>query len=256
MVLDFHNYEEIQYHPDEHRERFFAIWRQIAARYRNCDSSVYYEVLNEPCVELNYTWNEFLKDAVKEIRKIDPYHTLITSGAQWGNIYGLADLKMPEGEENIICTFHTYYPIPFTHQGVDFATEEFRYMKGISWPGPPKKPLKIDRRLMKYKWFTEWVNMYQTLPYEENPAGPTPILNEFDLAEKWEKENSVPIWLGEFGVNKIADMQSRIKWTEFLVQECKKRGYTWAYWDFGGNCSVYNIKRGKWEEGLLKVLFQ
>ena len=46
VVLNLHHYSELDERPDEHRARFLALWRQIAANYRDQQPSLSFELLN------------------------------------------------------------------------------------------------------------------------------------------------------------------------------------------------------------------
>ena len=48
VVVNVHHYEEIMQDPQEHRERFLALWEQIADHYRAYPADLLFEVLNEP----------------------------------------------------------------------------------------------------------------------------------------------------------------------------------------------------------------
>ena len=48
VVLNIHHYEEIFSDPHGQRDRFLALWQQIATHFRDYPDSVVFEVLNEP----------------------------------------------------------------------------------------------------------------------------------------------------------------------------------------------------------------
>lgn len=255
IVISFNNYNEMYSDPDKNSARLTGIWAQIASRYRLSDLSVYYEILNEPHEALNGDkWNSVLRDTIKAIRKTDTYHTLIVSGDLWGSAYGLSNLKLPDAEENLICTFHTYTPMIFTHQGVTYAEKEHAYIKDIVWPGPPGRKAVLPKELENNAEIKQWFDGYNSLPLMENPGGPSPVLWELDFAANWSKTNNRPVWLGEFGVTTNADMTSRINWLKFISTECKKREITWAYWDFCASCAAYDLKSNQWYEDILDAL--
>ncbi len=254
VVINMHHYEEIFTAPTANTARFVAIWEQIAARYQDLPTSVYFEPLNEPHDKLSDAkWNEVLLEVVLAIRRIDNRHTLVVSGGQWGGIRGLPTLKVPEGEQNYVCSFHYYDPMLFTHQGAEWMSAEYGTL-GVVWPGPPAVELTPLPDAAKTGWISTWFTQYNTLPPESNPAGPKPILADFDAAMRWREKLNCPLWMGEFGAYSKADMASRVNWTTFMRAEAEARDITWAYWEFGSGFGVYDRTENRWNEALLDAL--
>ena len=254
VVLDMHHYDELCAQPTAHRERFLALWRQIALRYRDRPDSLFLEPLNEPHDRLTPSrWNELLAEVIATIREVDPLHTIIVEGAEWGGVAGLIKLKIPEGEHNAICSFHFYEPMLFTHQGASWVPKEYG-TTGVKWPGPPEVKITPVPDALHTAWVNRWFQEYNTLPYDQNPAGPRPIVRAFDQAESWAKSRGCPLWLGEFGAYSKADMESRVRWTTFVRQEAEKRGIGWAYWEFCAGFGIYDPEAKRWREELLRAL--
>lgn len=254
VVINMHHYEEIFQRPDEHVERFLAIWGQIATRYKDKPDTVYFEPLNEPHAGLTRDkWARLLGDTILAIRRIDNRHTLIVAGADWGGYRGLANLRLLEGEDNYVCTFHFYDPMLFTHQGATWSGSGYQTL-GVTWPGPPATPVTVDPEAAKVGSTLTWLRQYNTLPVETNPAGYKMIRDAFDRAAQVGEKLSCVLWLGEFGAFEKADMQSRINWTAFVREEAEARGMSWAYWEFGSGFGVYDRAAERWHQGLLKAL--
>jgi endoglucanase len=254
VVINMHHYDEIYQDPDSHRDRFIAMWEQIALRYRNKPDNVYFEPLNEPNGALDADkWNELLRDVLKSVRNIDRRHTLVVGGTEWNSIPALLDLDIPAEERNIVVTFHLYEPHFFTHQGAEWMSAEYATTHVI-WPGPPDTPLEPAAAARKALWARRWFRNYNHLPYEENPAGPKPIIELLDMAERWSRRHNRPLWMGEFGAYSKADMQSRANWTAFVRAEAEKRGFSWAYWEFGAGFGVYDRTLQRFHEPLLRAL--
>jgi endoglucanase len=59
--------------PEEHRDRFTALWRQISERYKDYPNLLYFELLNEPHGNLTSNlWNKLIQDSIKVIRETNP----------------------------------------------------------------------------------------------------------------------------------------------------------------------------------------
>jgi len=254
VVINMHHYEEIFAQPDAHRERFIALWEQIVTRYRERPDSLYFEPLNEPHDALDSArWNSLMADTVAMARALDTRHTLILTGAEWGGIAGLRQMRIPGDGKNLIITFHYYDPYLFTHQGAEWSGPEVGTL-GVIWPGPPKTPLEPVPEARALAWVATWFQQYNQASAERNPAGPAPIRASFDEVVAWAEKRGLPLWLGEFGAYSKADMQSRVNWTTFVREEAESRRIAWAYWEFGSGFGVYDREAQRWNEGLLRAL--
>ncbi len=119
IVLDVHFFEELDADPIGERDHFFAIWDQLADRYREEPHDVVFELLNEPVGvfdERPDLWNELAADAVRRIRQTNPERTIIIGPVSYNHASRLPDLELP-ADPNIVATIHTYDPADFTHQG-------------------------------------------------------------------------------------------------------------------------------------------
>ncbi len=67
-----HHYDELDSHPDEHVERFKAIWKQLGKRYQNRGDFLVFELDNEPHDALIEKWNEVLRVGLAAVRETNP----------------------------------------------------------------------------------------------------------------------------------------------------------------------------------------
>lgn len=223
VIVNIHHYEEIVKVPVEQKERFLALWKQIADHYQDYPNTLYFELLNEPCKKLtNELWNEYADEAIRLIRKSNPTRGIIVGPTSWNNISELKNLKLPRDDKNLIVTFHYYQPFKFTHQGASWVGRQSNAWLGTTWTGTEKE--RQD------------------------------IISHFEQAIQWANENQLPLFMGEFGVYGKADMASRAKWTAFVRSEAEKRGISWAYWEFCAGFGVYDSTQGKWRRELLNSL--
>ncbi len=54
------------------------------------------------------------------------------------------------------------------------------------------------------------------------------VSKSFESSKKYNR----PLTLGEFGAYEKADMDSSVRWTNFVAREAKARGWSWSYWQF------------------------
>ncbi|WP_228727373.1 glycoside hydrolase family 5 protein [Novosphingobium aureum] len=122
VIIDMHHYDEISEDPQGNRARFVAMWRQIAQRFQNAPSSVWFELLNEPKDQLNNTnLLEIYTETLAAIRETNVSRYVIMGGQRTSDITSLATLELPN-DPYVIPTFHYYLPLEFTHQGADWIS--------------------------------------------------------------------------------------------------------------------------------------
>jgi endoglucanase len=221
VVINMHHYEEIMDSPQPQRERFLAMWEQIAEHYQNLPESVMFEILNEPTGTLSSTaWEIFSATAIEVIRKTNPRRTIIVGPGNWNSVDALPGLVLPENDRNLIATFHFYSPFEFTHQGADWVANPGRV--GTEWKGTEseKALLEID----------------------------------FELARVWGQKHHRPIYLGEFGAYSKADADSRHRWTDFIARTAEAKGFSWAYWEFCAGFGAYDPVAKQWNAPILTAL--
>ena len=223
VVLNMHDYDEILKDPATHRERYLALWKQIAEHYRALPDSAAFELLNEPNSKLDATnWNIFAAAALKVVRESNPQRIVVIGPTQWNSFDKLEALKLPEDDRRIVVTFHYYLPFHFTHQGADWAGSESKSWLGTKWTGSEKEMGDVRR--------------------------------DFDKAAAWGKAHDRPIYLGEFGAYSKGEMESRARWTRAIRDEAKARSFATAYWEFSSGFGVYDTQAHAWREPLLNAL--
>jgi endoglucanase len=222
LIFNMHNYYDLYSDPNGHKERFIAIWKQIAEHFKDYPNTLLFEFLNEPQGKLDAAkWNALLKDTLAVVRQSNPNRTIVIGPANYNDVYKIKTLELPKDDRNIIVTFHYYSPYRFTHQGAHWAKDANNWL-GMKWTAS-----EDEKRL---------------------------IAKDFDLAAKWGKENGRPIYLGEFGAFNKADMESRICWTKCVVDTAAQRGFSLSYWEFCSGFGLYNQQTKSWNKGLLDAV--
>ena len=223
VILDFHHYDEIMVDPAGQRERFKAIWKQLAEHYQDSPPALYFELLNEPNQRLDAeTWNTLVKDTIKLVRTSNPRRKILVGGINFNSIESFAELRLPS-DKNLIVTFHFYQPFEFTHQGAEWIAGSANWI-GTTWNGTPEEKKAINDQL--------------------------------DLAAAWSAKNGVPLIMGEFGSIVSANEDSRQRWTKFVARETERRNIGWIYWEFCSEFRVYDCQLNAWDAKLINALFE
>jgi aryl-phospho-beta-D-glucosidase BglC (GH1 family) len=222
-IVNIHHYEEVMQEPDGHRERFLGLWRQIADHYKDRRQDLVFELLNEPIGRLTAEkWNRLVAEAIAVIRRTNRSRQIVVGPVGANSIKDLAGLELPEDDRDLVVTVHYYSPFRFTHQGASWAGAESQSWLGTRWMGTKAEQSAVRR--------------------------------DFNEAIKWGVEHGRPVFLGEFGAYERADLESRARWTRFIVEEAARRKMGWAYWEFRSGFGAYDAQREEWIEPLKRAL--
>ncbi|MCF6292383.1 MAG: glycoside hydrolase family 5 protein [Robiginitomaculum sp.] len=219
IIIDVHNYEELDKNPSVETPRMRAIWQQIAWHYANAPDAVVFELLNEPMDKMSgKRWETLMRVLITDIRKTNPNRWIIVGGDNWNSIDGLAKLEAPY-DKRLVLTYHDYDPYDFTHQGASWFAD-----------APPIG--------------TEWGSAKQ----RENLAATVA------KAASIQRHTGMPVWLGEFGVHKTAPAASRIKWITAMREATEANDIGWCVFDFAAEFAFWSPQTEQWNQPLLDTL--
>jgi endoglucanase len=221
-ILDYHHDNALMNDPDGQAARFLAIWGQIEEHYKSEPPNILFELLNEPHGNLDAArWNNLAAEALAAVRADNPTRVVIIGPARWNAPGALGDLLLPASDRNIIVTIHYYGPMQFTHQGAGWINGAQNW-KNVTWNG--------------------------------TAAEGRPIWGEFDYAAQWGLDHQRAIFVGEFGSISNGPMDSRARWTKFIVNASRVHGFSWAYWEFSSGFGAYDPAARQWRGPLLEAL--
>lgn len=234
IIIDFHHYHQMDGDPlddgefdtdlsdKQSHERYTAIWKQIAERYRGLpNDKVLFELYNEPHGKTQPVWNALLARTLEAVRASNPYRFVLIDPVNWSTPSGLAELQLPAADRRLIVDVHSYEPYHFTMQGADWIEGS------AAWRG------------------TSCCDAAQT----------SAMTGPLDVAAAWSKQNERPVLLGEFGSNSQAPYADRVTYTAAMREAAEARGFSWAYWDFAsGEFGPWDAETGAWRPELHEAL--
>ncbi|MEM8599447.1 MAG: cellulase family glycosylhydrolase [Bacteroidota bacterium] len=233
LVLDNHHGRLEDTNFEEELPRHVAILAQLAERYADTDPDrVLLELYNEPHDLSNERWHTFLRAAIDTMRQAAPTHTLVYGGINYNGVEGL-ELLDPTLDDNVVYALHIYDPLIFTHQGAGWVQPEAA-TTGIPFPydAATMPPLAAEAV------GTDAEFLYAAYPEQGTPAY---VRGRVERAVAWAQTHAVPVWLGEFGTLKFfADNESRVIYTQTLVDAARDTGMSYAYWEWNEGFGVFD----------------
>jgi hypothetical protein len=103
------------YQSPQEQQHLMAIWRRLAAHYRDEPAVLGYDLLNEPIphfpklAALNSLLEPLYQRLSAAIRKVDVHHILFLGGAQWDSNFSVFGKPF---DANAAYTFHKYWTAP------------------------------------------------------------------------------------------------------------------------------------------------
>jgi len=252
VVLDMHAYDALAADPVGQRERFLAIWAQLASHYQAQPANVAFELLNEPYKQLDTAWNELLSAAIQTIRTTNPTRLLVVDAVSWADPTQLTRLILPD-DANIIAAVHLYEPKLFSFQGKSWVGPEFM-TTGIVFPGPPSTPVTPVAAATAASWTKNWFDAYNTKPSETNPSGPATIATQIAAVTAYRSSSGRTVYNGEWGPQDGGDLESRARLVTLVQKECEKAGIGWAIWEDTTNMKLFDSAADTWEASIIDAL--
>jgi endoglucanase len=224
VIINYQNYFEFYRDVNGLKPKFLATWEQLAEHYKGYPNTLLFELLNEPQEQLGAgEWNGLIKETLTIVRKTNPNRMVVIGPIDFNHIPGLRFLSLPEDDRNLILTVHYYDPYHFTHQGTSWTADSNSWI-GTKWEGNGEEKRRIKK--------------------------------DFDTLASWARAHNRPVYLGEFGSNEAADMNSRVQWTKCIADEAVAHGFSFTYWQFTHNFMVYDRHSKTWVKPLLDAVIE
>jgi len=232
LILDNHSFDDGGPTTPAVNTPLSRVWPQLTEHFIDRDSTLYFELKNEPWDISDFIWDTVQQNIVNIIREIDTSRTLIVGPAGW-NSYNNLDAMMNYTDDNLIYTFHFYDPFIFTHQGASWTSPSMEPLTGVPFPygasAMPACPSSlagtwIQSNMASYSSHGTITHMYSLL----------------DIATTFRASRNVPIYCGEFGVlNHNSDPDHRVEWYRATTHYLDSLDIGWTMWDYHGGFGLF-----------------
>jgi endoglucanase len=226
------------------QDRFIDLWRQLSARLsRRPVDQVAYELMNEPVAKDPEEWNRLVGRAAAAVRALEPQRTLVIGSNMWQTADTFDHLRVPEGDRNVLLSFHFYTPMPLTHYGAGW-TKVGEYQGAVRYPGE----------------VVAEADLAGLGPDLAGAIGPNDRYFDRSVLEErmakpiaYARATGLPLYCGEWGGLPSVPRADRLRWYADMRAVLEKYGIGWATWDYKGGFGVVDRQR-KVDDGLAKVL--
>ena len=225
------------------------MWYQLSDVLKgySCDS-VAYEFMNEPVADDAEQWNQLIAKVHKALREREPQRTLVIGSNMWQSYGTIKDLKVPEGDKNIILSFHYYNPMLLTHYGA-WWTPLAKYAGKVNYPGVLVSKEDYEAAPDSLKPELE--------PYTKEEWNIDKIRAEFKDAIEAAKKYNLQLFCGEWGVYEPVDRELAYKWTKDMLTVFKENNIAWTTWCYDADFGFWDQQKHAFKDkGLVDLLME
>ena len=225
------------------QQELINMWYQLSDALKGYSvDSVAYEFMNEPVADDHEQWNQLIAKVHKALREREPRRTLVIGSNRWQGHETMKFLKVPEGDKNIILSFHYYNPMILTHYGA-WWTPIGKYTGKVNYPGIlvskedyEAAPDSIKKELEQYTQ-VEW-NIDK-------------IREQFKDAIEAAKKYDLQLFCGEWGVYEPVDRELAYKWTKDMLTVFDEFNIAWTTWCYDADFGFWDQKKHDFKDKAL-----
>ena len=214
---------------EEAQQQLINMWYQLSDVLKGySNDSVAYEFMNEPVADDHEQWNQLIAKVHKALREREPQRTLVIGSNLWQGYQTIQYLKVPEGDKNIILSFHYYNPMILTHYGA-WWTPLGQYKGKVNYPGVLVSKEDFEAAPDSIK--------PQLEPFTKEEWNIDHIRADFKDAIEAAKKYDLQLFCGEWGVYEPVDRELAYKWYKDMLAVFDEFNIAWTTWcydaDFG-----------------------
>ena len=221
---------------EESQEGLINLWRQLSEFLKDRSNDwVAYEFMNEPVAPEHEQWNQLVAKVHKALRELEPQRTLVVGSNMWQGHETMKYLKVPEGDKNIILSFHYYNPMLLTHYGAWWSPLCAAYKGKVNYPGVLVSKEDYDAAPAAIK--------DQLKPFTEEVWNIDKIREQFKDAIEAAKKYDLQLFCGEWGVYEPVDRELAYNWYRDVLTVFDEFNIAWTTWCYDADFGFWDQQR-------------
>ena len=222
------------------------LWYQLSDFLKDRSNDwVAYEFMNEPVADEHEQWNQLVAKVHKALRSREPQRTLIIGSNLWQGHQTIKYLKVPEGDKNIILSFHYYNPMILTHYGA-WWTPLGKYKGKVNYPGVLVSQEDYDAAPDAIK--------PELKQYTEEVWDINKIREQFKDAIEAAKKYDLQLFCGEWGVYEPVDRELAYNWYRDMLTVFDEFNIAWTTWCYDADFGFWDQQRHTYKDRPLVEL--
>ncbi len=229
------------------QEDLINLWRQLSEFLKDRSNDwVAYEFMNEPVAPEHEQWNQLIAKVHKALRELEPQRTLVIGSNMWQGHQTIKYLKVPEGDKNIILSFHYYNPMLLTHYGAWWSPLCAAYKGKVNYPGVLVSKEDFDAAPAAIK--------EELKPYTEEVWNIDKIREQFKDAIEAAKKYDLQLFCGEWGVYEPVDRELAYNWYRDMLTVFDEFNIAWTTWCYDADFGFWDQQRNCYKDWPLVEL--
>ena len=223
------------------QEDLINLWRQLSEFLKDRSNDwVAYEFMNEPVAPEHEQWNQLIAKVHKALRELEPQRTLVIGSNMWQGHQTIKYLKVPEGDKNIILSFHYYNPMLLTHYGAWWSPLCAAYKGKVNYPGVLVSKEDFDAAPAAIK--------EELKPYTEEVWDINKIREQFKDAIEAAKKYDLQLFCGEWGVYEPVDRELAYNWYRDMLTVFDEFDIAWTTWCYDADFGFWDQQRNCYKD--------
>ena len=202
--------------------------------------------MNEPVADDPEDWNKIVAECHSAIRALEPKRILVIGSNMWQSFETATQLAIPEGDPNLILSFHYYNPMLLTHYQAGWMDLK-DYQGPVHYPGMVVTSEEMaDRADTDKKLASSWTDSV----YDRNR-----FAKEFGIVAEVAKNHGIPVYCGEYGCLSVKRNEvARYSWLSDMNAVFDSLGIARAVWCYREGNGGFGILSGTSTEPDEKML--
>lgn len=231
-ILRSHHFNEAEkplWTVPAEQDKFIGFWKDLSDFLKDYPlAMVAYEPMNEPVADDPEQWNQLLERVIDSIRVREPARVIVMGSNMWQSANTFDQLRVPEGDTNIVLSYHFYEPFFLTHYKAGWTNLK-DFEAEVNYPG--KIILKTTVLPEAFKSYSRDELEYTLNRVYNRDTLEYMMRKPFQLAAKL----NLPLYCGEFGVYLDYFPAAKLAWYRDMISIFEEHNVAYANWNYKSN---------------------